>query len=593
MIQFDDKTIKGRLMQPAVLLLTTVIFMIAGISVILYISLLLKITSVSVDARSSIYIAIFGAVVVMIAVSVAFLVAAYIMLEKMYLPIITPLQYLVTSIKERAAEDARFFKHNFKDGEDLGILTESFNSIVANIRAWEKTNEQRFAEFEREAKSRTWELSKANELLERTVMDVEALKEFTEAEAKTKSQFLANVSLGIHTSLNGILKVTALILETKMSRKQRTLAETVSRSCEDLLVAINDVVEYSRTETFMLELQNSPFDLRSTTEEVISLMADRAQSQGLDLVYLMYQDVPLSLIGDPLRLRQLIINLIENSLKFTKEGEISVIVSVMEETANDALIKFEVRDSGIGIAPSQQQSIFHSIYQADSSLQRKYDDPALGLPISKKLSYIMGGNMGVESTLGRGSTFWFTVRMRKQTVPLVVEAADKRLQGASVIIIDDNVINRSMLYLQLTEFGMKVSIANNASQGRTMLLDSAEKSEPFQIAIINKVLQDMDGLELAKTLKDDPRIAQVPLVMQIPIGEQPADDDANAAVIEAHIFRPVHHDILLTTLVNVLHNNGTEKPLNPVNDDIMLTTHGNVLHKNETERSSNIESASP
>ena len=218
MIQFDDKTIKGRLMQPAVLLLTTVIFMIAGISVILYISLLLKITSVSVDARSSIYIAIFGAVVVMIAVSVAFLVAAYIMLEKMYLPIITPLQYLVTSIKERAAEDARFFKHNFKDGEDLGILTESFNSIVANIRAWEKTNEQRFADLEREAKARTWELSKANELLERTVMDVEALKEFTEAEAKTKSQFLANVSLGIHTSLNGILKVTALILETKMSR---------------------------------------------------------------------------------------------------------------------------------------------------------------------------------------------------------------------------------------------------------------------------------------------------------------------------------------------------------------------------------------
>ena len=201
--------------------------------------------------------------------------------------------------------------------------------------------------------------------------------------------------------------------------------------------------------------------------------------------------------------------------------------------------------------------------------------------------------MGVESTLGRGSTFWFTVRMRKQTVPLVVEAADKRLQGASVIIIDDNVINRSMLYLQLTEFGMKVSIANNASQGRTMLLDSAEKSEPFQIAIINKVLQDMDGLELAKTLKDDPRIAQVPLVMQIPIGEQLADDDANAAVIKAHIFRPVHHDILLTTLVNVLHNNGTEKPLNPVNDDIMLTTHGNVLHKNETERSSDIESASP
>jgi PAS domain S-box-containing protein len=399
------------------------------------------------------------------------------------------------------------------------------------------------------------EIRQLNETLEKRIQErtaeLEEARNAAESSSCIKSGFLANMSHELRTPMNGVIGMTGLLLDTNLDSEQRDYAETVRYSADNLLTIINGILDFSKIEAGRLDLEIIDFDLRNTVEETSTLFVERVHEKDLELTYLVNYDVPGALRGDPRRLTQILTNLLGNAIKFTEEGEVVLRVEPVEETDESATIRFSVTDPGIGLPEAQQGHLFQSFTQADGTATRRYGGTGLGLAISKQLVELMGGEIGVESEPGVGSTFWFTIPLEKQPE----EAARKPradLQGLRVLVVDDNATSREIIQQLVLSWDMMNGTAEDAQSTLRGLRLAAEGGEPYDVAILNMHMLGMDGIELARKIKAEPKTSQVRLVLLTSLGQRGEAREAKEAGISAYLTKPVSPSQLYDTLATVM-----------------------------------------
>ncbi|MBT7299991.1 MAG: PAS domain S-box protein, partial [Victivallales bacterium] len=448
-----------------------------------------------------------------------------------------------------------------KDGEEIAVNLSL--SAVHMTDGWHAVGLLRDITERKQAEEELREMNTA--LKKQTLLATEMASQAEMANA-AKSEFLANMSHEIRTPMNGVIGMTGLLLDTELTDEQQRYAEIVRTSGESLLGLINDILDFSKIEAGKLELEVLDFDLGSLLDDFASALALRANDKGLELLCAADQDVPTLVRGDPGRLRQILNNLVGNAIKFTADGEVAVRVTVESQDDEGALLRFAVRDTGIGIPADKIGLLFNKFTQADASTTRQYGGTGLGLAISKELAEMMGGQTGVTSEDGKGSEFWFTVRLGKQPDAVPREPSlQADLRNVRGLIVDDNATNREIVRMRLGDWGMRPSEAEDGPSALQALHRAVEENDPFRLAVIDMQMPGMDGASLGRAIQADPRLAPTRMVMLTSLGVRGDAKLYEDIGFAGYLTKPVRHQELRGVISLALSGSGeTMPPARPI-----------------------------
>jgi signal transduction histidine kinase/DNA-binding response OmpR family regulator len=483
--------------------------------------------------RASVWSALRQQVLLMCLIVLGSIVTAYLLVKR----IAQPLRRLTRYANRLAADDSSAsvqgellpgLQEISASTDEVGQLAQAFRHMVQEIAA----REQRLKQAEEDRRARI----------------------AAEAANQAKSAFLANMSHELRTPMNGIIGMTELALQTKLTDEQHEYLTTVKGSADSLLTVINDVLDFSKIEAGKLDLDPIDFELRDSLGDALRTLALRAHLKGLELACRVAPKIPEALIGDQGRLRQIILNLAGNAVKFTERGEVVVQATLEEASPEEVLLHFTVRDTGIGIPPDKQRLIFEPFTQADSSTTRKYGGTGLGLAITARLVQMMGGRIWVESTPGEGSTFHFTARFTRSKATVVRPrlVRPNSLQDLPVLVVDDNATNRRILEEIVSGWRMKPTVAQRAKEALAQMQEAFAVGRPFQLVLSDAMMPEMDGFTLAQQIQQHPGLKETKLILLTSSDRQTDSSCYRELGIAAYLIKPIKQSDLLETILKVL-----------------------------------------